>query len=96
MYSCRGKTVKIHECITETNKYKIPAINDGFLLIKRKPFSNFAVWNKPVFPALAVFVSKEEESHIRQLKMYKVKNNINNELQMELSASHTRAFRGSQ
>lgn len=48
-------------------------------------FLIFAFWNKPVLT----------KDHILQL-MNKIKNNINNELQMELCAPHPGDDRGSQ
>ena len=59
-------------------------------------FLNFAIWNKPVLPNAQA--QKRENSngrHYNILKMNKIKNNINNELQMELRAPHPGDDRGS-
>jgi hypothetical protein len=49
-----------------------------------KPFYTFAIWNKPA-------LGKGPHTTL----MNKIKNNINNELQMELCAPHPGGDRGS-
>jgi len=97
LYAHNGKSNERPVSRIMYNKYKILTFNYAHLLIKRKAFHIFAVWNKPDSHMPPSCFSRKHESPPITLNMNKkVENNINNELQMELSASHTRAFRGSQ
>ena len=63
----------------------------------RTLFLNFAVWNKPVMPQTPADKRRSDGGrHYNILKMNKIKNNINNELQMELCVPHPGDDRGSQ
>ena len=62
----------------------------------KNPFAIFAFWNKPVFQNIPRERERSSERQHNILKMNKIKNNIKNELQMELCAPHPGGNRGSQ